>query len=92
MIDDFERRASFVLELNALDKTMSPPAITIVRPDWAYVEAALERVFQHGGFVRVKVLKPDVAFTNLLETVSLPNQFKLAALTKFIDPKSELRE
>lgn len=92
MINDSEKEASFVLELNTLDKTMPSPAITMERPDWVNVEAALERAFQHGGFVRIRVLKPDIAFTNLLEMVSLPGQFKLAALTRFIDPKAELRE
>jgi hypothetical protein len=92
MIDDTEKGGAFVIELNALDKTMPPPALTIERPAWPDVEAALERAFQHGGFVRVRVLKPDIAFTDLLEMVSLPGQFKLVALTKFIDPKAELRE
>jgi hypothetical protein len=91
-MSDNDKGTSFVLELRALHKKMPPPAVGVEYPQWLDIENAIDGVFQNGGFVHLRVLDPDISFTNLLDMTALPGRFRLVILTKFDDPKNELRE
>lgn len=81
-----------VLELCALDKARNPPARTVERPRWDQIYEALQRAYSNGGFVHVRVLKPENSYINQLTLVALPNQLRLIALTRDDNPKNELLE
>lgn len=87
-----EKCADLFLELCALDNSMSPPAETTERPVWERVCTALERAFDNGGFVYLRVIGPGSSFIKELCMKSLPNQYRIIALTNSSDPKDELQE
>jgi len=89
MFDDIEEH---VLELCALDKTDTPPARSIERPQWEQIYRAIQRAYSNGGFVHVRVLKSENSYINQLSLVALPNQLRLIALTRDDNPKNELLE
>lgn len=93
-MNDHDKGTHVVLDLNSRNRTMSiqTPAVAIERPYWDNVEFAIDKAFQHGGYVRLRVLRPEVVFTKLLDMTSIPGRFRLVTLTKFVDPKDELRE
>lgn len=92
MCDDFEDCEELVLELCALDKSKKPPARSVERPSWKEVDTALNQVYTNGGFVYVRVLKPESAYIRQLSMESIPNQFRLMVLTRAENPKEELLE
>ena len=92
MTDDFEGTEEHVLELCALDKSKTPPARFIERPQWVQIDRAIDQAYIHGGFVYVRVLKPDNSYIKELCMESLPGRFRIVALTRDEDPKNELLE
>jgi hypothetical protein len=92
MIDDFEDAEEHVLELCALDKSKAPPARSIEHPQWAQIDRAIDQVYIHGGFVYVRVLKPENSYIKELCMESLPRQFRIITLTRDENPKNELLE
>lgn len=92
MIDDFDDSNEHVLELCALDKSKAPPARSIERPQWVQIDSAISQAFLHGGFVHMRVLKPDNSYVKQLSMESRSKQFRIIALTNDEDPKNELLE
>jgi hypothetical protein len=78
-----------VLELIAHDKSMqSPLAYKRERPYWDEIEKALKSVFEHGGFARLDVLRPENSYIRELCLDGLPNQFRISVLTLDDNPKN----
>jgi hypothetical protein len=80
------------LELCYLDKSTSPPAITVENPVWESIEVGIGRVFVSGGFLRVSVMAPKSSFVRELSMKSLPGKFRLAVLTRSDNPREEYLE
>ena len=95
-IDDWEDleepEEEHVLEFWALDKSKQPPYRRVERPVWERIDHALNQVYQHGGTVSMRVLKPVDSYINELVMKSLPKQFRIILLTRDEDRKQELLE
>ena len=88
----FDHTEDHVLELCALDKAEIPPARSVERPSWEEIYKAIQRTYSNGGFVNVRVLKPENSYITQVSFVALPGLFRLVALTRDENPKNELLE
>ena len=91
-MNDTESNTLAVLEFGARDRATPIYQFATERPNWNQVEQSIDRVYDNGGVAKLSVLHPALAFTNVLDMTALPGRFRLVVLTKFIDPKDELRE
>ena len=98
MLEDYydflgeEESDKFVLELSALACPVQFRALNIERPLWKYIDEGLERVYAHGGFVRIRVLKPENSYIDELTMDALPEKFRIIVLTRDEDRKRGLLE
>lgn len=91
-MNDTENNTLAVLEFGARDRATPTYQFATERPHWNQIEQSIDRVYHNGGVATLSVLHPALAFTNTLSMTALPGRFRLVVLTKFIDPKDELRE
>jgi len=91
-MNDSEKDVLAILAFGARDRASPVYHFATERPYWDQIERSIDRVFRYGGSAEIRVLRPALAYTNVVDMVALPGQFRLVILTKFIDPKTELRE
>jgi hypothetical protein len=80
MYDDFENVEEHVLRLSFLERSKASAAKVIERPLCEEIAKAIDLVYIDGGYVRLRVLKPDNSYISLLEMCSLPKQFRIIVL------------
>ncbi|WP_165091100.1 DUF6911 family protein [Neisseria yangbaofengii] len=81
-----------LFKLYSLDKTTPPPAQVIEQPSLLEINEAIQKIYTHGGFLNLQVLKPENFYISELNMVALPKLFRLVLLTKDSNPKNGLLE
>ncbi|MFJ7142973.1 DUF6911 family protein [Pseudomonas protegens] len=81
-----------VFELCALDDLSCPPAEVTDNPVWPRVSESLERIYEVGGFVELRVSGGSQGFVKRLYMKAIPGKYRLVILTRSSDPKAELQE
>ncbi len=91
MIDDVDE-ITVVVELCAFEKSAGAGATVTERPVWSRVDSEVNRVFENGGFVDLRVIAPATGLVKELTMKSIGGKCRLVALTRSADPKFDLLE